>query len=118
MNNSKTELEYEKNKNYIQEEIRKKIDYSQPYYAQPTSVETDMNVFPYTRFFRGDSKSLEPIIIDREAGWRMQDHPQKTVQEKGKYPMHFFEPPCSTLYPVYSLDYTGGMRNNCVNIPP
>jgi hypothetical protein len=102
----------------IQIEILKKIDKTAPTYAQPTKVITDMDVFPYNRFFRGNPSSTEPVVFEREAGWRVIYPSPPKIVEKGVYPRHCFEPACSTIYPCYSADYTGGMRNNCVNLPP
>jgi hypothetical protein len=67
------------------------------------SVITDMDNFPYTRFFRGVYYSPDPVVFEREAGWR----PQRNSCYKGScysespYPNHCFESPCSTVYPCY-----------------
>lgn len=56
----------------IQEQIKRKKQ-SSPYYAttkQSTSVITDYDTFPYTRYFRGVAEMSEPIVAEREAGWR------------------------------------------------
>ena len=56
----------------IAEEIRKKKQ-SIPYYAttkKANQVVTDHDTFPYPRWYRGQVKSTEPIVVEREAGWR------------------------------------------------
>jgi len=52
-------------------EIQKKIN--GPYFANSTTVNkviTDMDHHPYTRWFRGVYYYPEPVIMEREAGWR------------------------------------------------
>ena len=56
--------------NYL---ISKKNDYSMPYYATWHTVKnfkTDMNLFPYPRFYRGKYELTQPVIMDRKAGYR------------------------------------------------
>ena len=58
-------------KNIEDQIIRKKSFY--PYYAttkESRSVITDYDVFPYPRYFRGIAQSNQPIVAEREAGWR------------------------------------------------
>ena len=68
-----------------------------------TSVVTDMDHFPYTRFYRGVYNSPNPIVFEREAGWRPQrnDCYNTKCNAKSVYPDHCFEAPCSTVYPCY-----------------
>ncbi len=59
----------------LKELINMKNNYAVPYYANWHTVknfETDMNIFPYPRFYRGKFNSSEPIIMDRIAGYREQ----------------------------------------------
>lgn len=59
----------------IREEIKKKI--SGPYFANSQTVNnvvTDMDHHPYTRWFRGVYYYPDPIVIEREAGWRPLDN--------------------------------------------
>ncbi len=80
---------------------------SKPYYATEkvgSSVLTDYDSFPYERWFRGDYKSSEPIVAEREAGWRSRHdfcyvNPPSTIQ-KEKINL-CFEAPCSVVYPCY-----------------
>ena len=80
---------------------------SDPYYGtgnNAASVITDMDHFPYTRFFRGVYNSSEPVVSERETGWRPQRNYCYSVNKcnlESPYPNHCFEGPCSTVYPCY-----------------
>jgi len=80
---------------------------SQPYYASShtvTNVITDMDHFPYTRYFRGVSYFPNPIVFEREAGWRVREPDcYKSSCKPGliPYPRHCYESACSTVYPCY-----------------
>jgi hypothetical protein len=46
---------------------------SEPYFANSNTVKTsvtDMDHHPYTRWFRGVYYYPDPIVMEREAGWR------------------------------------------------
>lgn len=64
---------------------------------------TDFDHFPYTRFYRGIYNSSDPIVIEREAGWRPRREECYTPNNCGKvqYPNHCFETSCSTTFPCY-----------------
>ena len=69
-----------------------------------SSVLTDMDHFPYTRFYRGVPSSSQPVMFEREAGWRPQRescYKLHKIQEQDPYPNHCFESACSTVYPCY-----------------
>ena len=80
-----------------------------PYYGtinNAASVITDMDHFPYTRFFRGVYNSTEPVVFERETGWRPQRNSCYSINNckstsESPYPNHCFEAPCSTVYPCY-----------------
>lgn len=79
-----------------------------PYLAttnQSTQVMTDYDTFPYFRYFRGIPESSQPIVAEREAGWRMRNDNcykvQKTSNNQPSYPNHCFETACSTVFPCY-----------------
>jgi hypothetical protein len=88
----------------LRRSIARKIS-PNPYLANNNSVRnviTDMDHQPYQRFFRGVYYYPDPIIFEREAGYR--------AIEKGCYtsvseniadekPDHCFELPCSTILP-------------------
>ena len=59
------------NESVIRDEILKKTR-AEPYFPPPTAVfevRTDMNQFPYGRFFRGKRDSTDPTVWEREAGY-------------------------------------------------
>ena len=70
------------------------------------TVLTDYDSFPYPRWYRGDYTSSEPVVAEREAGWRKRadscyrvNIPVSTTPPP--YPNHCFESACSTVYPCY-----------------
>ena len=97
----------------LQVQINMKKD-SCPYFSTVqtnTNVLTDYDTFPYTRYFRGVAESTVPIVADREAGWRPRnedcynDNFKREKNQKKHHdienPKHYFQPPCSTVYPKY-----------------
>ena len=84
--------------------IAKQIEYKKsylPYYGTVNQVEhsvTDMDIFPYTRYFRGVYYDSEPHIFDREAGWRRVQPVEKKIC-KGIKPVNCWQIPCSTVLP-------------------
>jgi hypothetical protein len=92
------------NVDHIQREILKKKGYK-PYFADENTgsiVLTDYDNFPYKRWFRGIPDSFEPIVAEREAGWRpIQTECYKNIKPNINYSVrpYCFEPACSTVYP-------------------
>lgn len=91
----------------VRQQIALKKGY-QPYLAtdnQASQVLTDYDTFPYPRWFRGIPESSQPVVAEREAGWRPRhDDCYKVLQPKGpdrRYPNHCFEAACSTVFPCY-----------------
>ena len=92
MGEGPTTLEINKsNINSIREQIKRKKG-DKPYFAtqkEAMSVTTDYDVFPYPRYFRGVATSSEPIVAEREAGYRDRHDncyvPNPTID---------FQPPC------------------------
>ena len=98
-----------------------------PFYATATDVTnsiTDMDHFPYSRFYRGEYASNKPIIFEREAGWRNTHNncyrnEQPNTKESNISNL-CFQPACSTVYPCYNtklcekdlLDMT--INNTCI----
>lgn len=88
----------------LRDEIKRKTS-SYPYLANKNTAQgviTDMDHTPYTRWFRGVYYYPEPIIMEREAGYRPIRNscynlvaPPPVEQE----PQHCFEAPCTTIYP-------------------
>ena len=71
-----------------------------------SAVLTDMDNFPYQRFYRGQPESPNPIVFNREAGWRevknncynVEDPTTKNIKNTHA---HCFETGCSVVYPCY-----------------
>lgn len=98
----------QQNVEYIRGIIEQKKNYCRPYYATSKTVLntiTDQDHFPYTRYFRGVSYYSDPIVFEREAGWREVKNPcYKTVGCEtlpSPYPNHCFESCCSLIVPCY-----------------
>ncbi len=68
------------------------------------TVITDMDHFPYTRFYRGSYLSSMPSVFEREAGWRPIHNKCYSInlpKPIAPYPNHCFQMPCSTEMPCY-----------------
>jgi hypothetical protein len=90
----------------VYQNIEKKNSYGKSFYATNKtigSIITDFDDFAYDRFYRGVYQSNEPVIIEREAGYRqVENNCYRTLPSyKSEYPTHCFEAPCSTTYPCY-----------------
>ena len=103
-----TPLINQQNVESVRNMIDQKKNYCRPYYANSktvTNVITDQDHFPYTRYFRGVSYYPEPVVFEREAGWREVKNPcYKTVgceSLPSPYPNHCFEQSCSGTYPCF-----------------
>jgi len=91
----------------IQKEIKKKNSFT-PYFPDPNllfNIKTDINQFPYPRFFRGKINSSIPHFWDREAGY-------SPIINNNSTPLYSsslliapkdanFQPPCSTILPSF-----------------
>lgn len=101
------------NRNYIQELIDIKNS-PYPLYAKRTNVVTDFDVFPYPRFYRGEYRNPNPIVIDREAGWRPRVdrcYRGAGVPKPLTDPSHCFEGSCSLVVPCTPA-YLNEIGNN------
>lgn len=94
------------NVDHVRRQIAIKNDCSRPYsatIAQSAQVLTDYDVFPYPRWYRGVPTSDKPIVAEREAGWRPRRDEcyqnRMCVGEQKEYPNHYFQAPCSTVFP-------------------
>jgi hypothetical protein len=92
---------------HVREQIaRKKGD--NPYLAtieQSAQVLTDYDTFPYPRWFRGIPQFVNPIVAEREAGWRTRHDTCYEVRHPPchmRYPDHCFQPACSTVFPCFT----------------
>jgi hypothetical protein len=105
-NQSLTEQVTDENISSVRKQIAMKKG-CDPYYGtinQADSVITDMDHFPYNRFYRGVYDSSQPVVFEREAGWRPHRNSCYSVNncdEKSEYPSHCFEAACSIVYPCY-----------------
>lgn len=102
-----TSLTNQNNVESVREQIMKKKSYN-PYHTTvniPSNVLTDYDNFPYQRYWRGVPNSYDPVVAEREAGYRPRhDACYKTsepMQEVPK-PNLCFQSACSTIYPCNS----------------
>jgi len=80
-----------------------------PYHATAASargVTTDYDTFPYPRWYRGVPQSHQPIVAEREAGWRARRDACYSVQQPptrgdDPYPNHCFSGATNVTYPCY-----------------
>ena len=99
------------NPSIIASQIHQKIK-SDPYSPNPLAifdVQTDVNEFPYRRFFRGKIDSDIPHVWEREAGFS----PISTTLQSNSYPVNAsllmaprntpFQVACSTQFPTPPL---------------
>lgn len=70
--------------NYLSSMIQLKQQDERPYMSSGPTIKTDMDTFPYPRFYRGVYNNTNAIIFDREAGW----HPR----EDACYAKPYLEP--------------------------
>jgi len=107
---------------YIQQEIEKK-KMMKPYCPINNivyQIQTDMNVFPYTRYFRGRQDSDSPFFFEREAGYspicNSISYQDKTNQNL-LLANTCFQMPCSTILPCRSNSFQPNL-NFCVYTSP
>ncbi len=90
--------------NFVQRQIALKNSHT-PYYADKNIVNnaiTDMDIFPYTRFYRGKYYLDNPVVFEREAGYREGHEASYTPilnPEPAPQPTVCFQPACSTIFP-------------------
>lgn len=99
------------NKTIIKNEIFKKINSNGPYFPSNELIfntHTDMDEFPYRRFFRGKAHDYNPNIFEREAGYSpiitKIDTTNKVDQSLLIGPSTCFQLPCSTISPCVNND--------------
>jgi hypothetical protein len=112
------------NQEWIAKQIHLKNMYACPYESlanDVTHVVTDVDHFPYTRFYRGVYNNVHPQIWMREAGFkRIGETPSKS------HLLYFVSPnkgpaqiPCSTILPRTSSTFdTYASRSSCFITPP
>jgi hypothetical protein len=93
------------NKEVVNSIISMKQQVHAPYSASITKTMTDMDVFPYPRFYRGDYKSDSVFIFEREAGFKPRRdecyHDVSNLVKEEFYPNHCWQAAPSTQYPCY-----------------
>lgn len=66
------------------------------------TISTDFDCFPYKKWWRGEPLGATPVIIEREAGWRLRDdycYLKVYPESKGTYPKHKFQGSCNLRIP-------------------
>lgn len=82
---------------------------------------TDMDNFPYNRFYRGVYNSSDPVVMEREAGFRpvINSCYSKTECPKPSppYPNHCFQSSCSTIFPCRPKSKLSDqqLNNECIS---
>jgi hypothetical protein len=97
------------NRDYLHQQILLKKSFY-PYQPDAGIIRdcvTDMDHFPYTRFYRGEYQSDKPVIYGREAGY----HPVRPIRRRDEIVLSqepewdiFFQNPCSTLLPKKGVE--------------
>jgi hypothetical protein len=93
-----------KNVENIRKQIINKINYNSPYYATLTNagnVITDVDNFPYNRFFRGKYNNPNPTVMERQAGFRKVNNScyAAKCQIDKSFTDYCFQYPCSVILP-------------------
>ena len=108
----------------VREQIYMKNNYK-PYIAttnQTKQVLTDYDVFPYPRWYRGIYDFSEPIIAEREAGWRKRNDDCYKIQQPDEKPKQesevCFQVPCDTIFPCRNTKSSNSFlsKNDCITI--
>jgi hypothetical protein len=78
----------------------------EPYYStsdKSESIITDYDIFPYTRFFNGVYDFCNPIVAEREAGFRIKKNTRLEYLQpvKDTQPNICFQSSCSTVRPCH-----------------
>lgn len=109
----------------VQHEIAKKLNYNIPYYATHSSIQgvmTDMDNFPYKRFFRGVYYNDRPVVLERETGWRPLNNPcyRDQVVNDVKEQTYCWQSACNTVQPCNKKLYQKAAEGKPkkVNISP
>lgn len=100
---------------------------NQPYPYSPNpldifEIRTDVNEFPYRRFFRGKRFSDKPHLWEREAGFSpLLSTPVSNHSDP--YPSLLLAPratpfqvPCSTQFPSTPTNLTSASQFGCINL--
>lgn len=105
------------NQIFIKEMIQKKNSHL-PYTPSGDAIKyiiTDIDHFPYKRFYRGIYNDMIPHIWEREAGYfPLQNNRDRTMIFPVEYPNHLFQVPCTTILPNFKKDYLSN-TNRCLD---
>jgi hypothetical protein len=61
------------NEKFIKQQIEKVKNYNTPYYSSTDNIKgvvTEIEGFPYKQHYRGEYNNTDPVIFEREAGFR------------------------------------------------
>ncbi len=109
----------------IRSQIKRKTS-QYPYMSNGQNVShviTDMDHHPYTRWFRGVPEYPDPVIMEREAGFRPMENNCYDVNPPVRYEIeasYCFEPPCNTIFPCDPKSFSDKMQqerrinNECI----
>lgn len=106
MDDNLTVLTNDKTISFVRKEIARKRG-DMPYLASGkaiTNILTDMDHHPYNRWYRGVYYYPEPVVMEREAGWREQRpmcYDLVVPREPEEQPNHCYESACSTTFPCF-----------------
>lgn len=93
------------NVNAVRQGIAQKINYNCPYYPtidDATSVVTDFDTFPYPRYYRGEYNVADPIVFEREAGFRTRNdncYRMTCMSLPKRRPQYCWQNSCSVVLP-------------------
>ncbi len=109
------------NVNIVRSQIQQKIK-SSPFFASNKAVNmsiTDRDSFPYNRYYRGVADISEPVIMEREAGWRQRhDGCYEPVRvDKLVTPVYCWQTACSTVLPCTKVN-NSAQNTNCIIFSP
>lgn len=113
-------METEKSIDSVRSSIERKI--RGPYLANNKTVlnsVTDQDHHPYTRYFRGVYYFPDPIVMEREAGWRPihnNCYDMVIPRQPETNPHHCYEAPCTTTFPCYPQYLTKYADKNALDV--
>ena len=110
----------------VQKQIENSLRSEKPYFPPSEEifkVQTDINIWPYNRYFRGSPSSDTPIVWEREAGFQeiLPRIPVPSISSTQTEPniSTCFQLPCSTTLPCKSNPSNfQESRKSCIYISP
>lgn len=84
---------------------------------------TDYDVFPYDRYYRGIPGYSDPVVAERETGFRRREQGCYNLNvpkcaTESLYPHHCYESACSTVFPCFSRDSNLSIKQGCIPFTP